>query len=164
MPAEAALPRYRSKTVTAWLALTLGSLGAHRVYLHGWSDRWFWCFPLPTLLGLGGLIRLRNLGQDDTVGALLVPLLGIMLTIALVTAIVYALTPDERWNERHNSGRSGRPAGWAAVFAAIIGLFCGTVALISTIAYGGQRLFEMERNANLAATVPPAASAASPSR
>jgi len=29
----------KSKTVATWLSFALGSLGAHRFYLHGWRDR-----------------------------------------------------------------------------------------------------------------------------
>ena len=57
--------RYRSKTLAAWLTLALGALGLHRLYLYGRRDRLFWAYPLPTLLGLVGVQRLRALGQDD---------------------------------------------------------------------------------------------------
>ena len=55
----------KSKTVTTWLALLLGSLGAHRFYLYGRRDVLAWLHPLPTLLGLAGAVRMQNLGQDD---------------------------------------------------------------------------------------------------
>ena len=50
----------RSKSIATWLALTLGSLGAHRVYLHGWGDRWAWLHPWPTLLGFLGVYRINT--------------------------------------------------------------------------------------------------------
>lgn len=135
---------YRSKTLAAWLALLLGALGAHRLYLKGMRDGRAWLYPLPTLLGAVGVLRLRNLGADDTVGAVLAPLLGITLSLAMLAAIVIALTPDAKWDARYNGGQSGPAAGWGAVLAAIAGLFIGTVALLSAIAFGGQRFFEWQ--------------------
>ena len=59
-------PRYRSKTTAAWLALLLGSLGAHRLYLHGLRDRRAWLYPLPTLVGLAGIHdRHRRRGRPE---------------------------------------------------------------------------------------------------
>ncbi len=137
-------PRYRSKTVAAWLALLLGSLGAHRLYLHGLRDRRVWLYPLPTLLGLAGAVRMRNLGAEDGMASLLVPLLGVTLSIAMLAGIVIALTPDEKWDARYNPEQTARPTGWAPVLAAIAGLFVGTAVMLSTIAFGGQRFFEWQ--------------------
>ena len=52
----ATLPATKSKTLATWIALALGSLGAHRFYLHGSRDRWAWLHPLPALLGLVGAV------------------------------------------------------------------------------------------------------------
>ncbi|MDE2275288.1 MAG: TM2 domain-containing protein, partial [Burkholderiales bacterium] len=87
------LPPARSKTLAAWLAVVLGWLGAHRFYLRGASDRAGWLYPLPSLLGLWGLWRVHELGQDDRLAWLLVPLLGLAITAAMLSAITYALTP-----------------------------------------------------------------------
>lgn len=138
--------RYRSKTLAAWLAVLLGTLGAHRFYLHGWRDPLGWCHLPLTLAGLAGVARMRNLGQDDAAATLLLPLLGLMIAAAMVTAIVHALTPDETWNRRHNAGRAGRPAGWGAVLAAIAGLMVGGAVLMGTIAYSIQKAFEWQLN------------------
>ena len=70
----------RSKTLATWLALLGGTLGLHRFYLHGWRDQLGWLHPLPTLLGLVGVQRMRALGQDDRLAWLLIPLLGLMLS------------------------------------------------------------------------------------
>ena len=136
--------RYRSKTVAAWLALALGAVGAHRLYLYGIRDRLAWAHPLPTLLGLVGVQRLRSLGQDDRLAWLLIPLLGLMLSLAMLSAIVQALTPDEKWDARHNPGQPVRATGWGPVLAAILALLLGGAALMGTIAYGGQRVFEWQ--------------------
>jgi len=135
---------YRSKTVAAWLALAVGALGLHRLYLYGTRDRLVWAYPLPALLGLVGVHRLRTLGQDDRLAWLLIPLLGLMLSLAMLTAIVYALTPDEKWDARHNPGQPGRATGWGPVLAAILALLLGGAVLMGTIAYGGQRFFEWQ--------------------
>jgi len=139
--------RYRSKTLAAWLTLALGALGLHRLYLYGMRDRLFWAHPLPTLLGLLGVQRLRMLGQDDRLAWLLIPLLGLMLSLAMLTAIVYALTPDEKWDARHNPGQPVHGTGWGPVLAAIVALLLGGAVLIGTIAYGGQKFFEWQLEA-----------------
>ncbi len=137
-------PRYRSKTVAAWLALLLGSLGAHRLYLHGGRDFWAWLHPLPTLAGLVGVARIRNLGQDDHLAWALAPLLGLMIAVAAISALLCALTPDEKWDGRHNPGQASRATAWGPVFAAIAALMLGGVGLMGAVAYGGQKFFEYQ--------------------
>jgi hypothetical protein len=145
--------RYRSKTVAAWLALLLGSIGTHRFYLHGLRDRRAWLYPLPTLMGLAGALRMRNLGPEDGASALLVPLLGLTLSISMLAAIVIALTPDETWDARFNPDQTAHPTGWAPVLAAMAGLFVGAAVLLSTIAFGGQRFFEWQAESAAAGNV-----------
>ena len=132
----------RSKSIATWLALTLGSLGGHRVYLHGWGDRWAWLHPWPTLLGLLGVYRIRTLGLDDHLAWLLIPLLGLMLSQAMLMAIVYGLTPDERWAARLNQPL--QPTRWLPVLGAIAALFIGGAVLMGTLAFGGQMYFEYQ--------------------
>ena len=136
--------RHRSKTLAAWLALLVGTLGVHRLYLHGLKDRWAWLFPLPTLAGLAGVVRMRTLGQDDHWAWALIPLLGLMISLAMLTAIVYALTPDEKWDARHNPGQHVTATGWGPVLAAIAALLVGGAALMGTVAFGGQKFFEWQ--------------------
>ena len=135
---------YRSKTLAAWLALTLGSVGAHRIYLHGWRDPWAWLFLPPTALGLLGVWRANHLGQDDHLAWLLIPLLGLALSAAMLNAIVLALTPDEIWDARFNPGQPEHATGWGAVTAAIAALLVGAAVLMGTVAFSGQRYFEWE--------------------
>lgn len=135
---------YRSKTTAAWLALLLGSLGAHRFYLHGWRDRLAWLYLPPTLAGLVGVQRMRELGQDDRLAWMLVPLLGVMISVAMVTGIVHALTPDAKWDARHNPGHAVVATGWGPVLAAIAGLMVGGAVLMGTIAFSGQKFFEWQ--------------------
>jgi len=136
--------RYRSKTVATWLALLGGSLGAHRLYLHGWRDRWAWLHPWPTLLGLAGIQRVRAFGQDDQVSWLLLPLLGLMIAQACLCAILYGLTPDERWDERRNPGTPIHSTRWGPVLGVIAALMIGATALMATVAFSGQRYFEWQ--------------------
>ena len=135
---------YRSKTIAAWLALLLGTLGLHRMYLHGLSDVKAWLHPLPTALGVLGVLRLRTLGQDDHLAWLLIPLLGLMISMAMLCAIIYALTPDQKWDESHNAGHAVTVTGWGPVVAAIVALLIGGAALMGTAAYGGQKFFEWQ--------------------
>jgi hypothetical protein len=138
------IPRYRSKTIAAWLALVLGAFGVHRLYLHGQRDRLAWCFPLPTLVGLYGVLRMRALGQDDQLSCLLIPLLGLMVSVGMLAAIVHALTPDEKWDARHNPGHAVASTAWGPVMAAVMALFLGGTVLMGTIAFAGQKFFEWQ--------------------
>ena len=135
---------YRSKTVATWLALLVGALGVHRFYLHGLRDRFGWLHPLPTLVGLAGVIRMRNLGQDDHLAWILIPLVGLMLSQAMLCAIVYGLTPDEKWDARHNPGQPTRATRWAPVLGVIAALALGGTVLMGTIAFTGQKIFEWQ--------------------
>ena len=133
---------YKSKTLAAWLALLLGTLGLHRLYVHGFRDVLAWLHPLPTALGLVGVDRLLTLGQDDRLSWLLIPLLGLMITQSMLAAIVYALTPDEKWDARHNPGHAVTDTAWGPVLAAILALLLGGAAFMGSVAYGSQKFFE----------------------
>ena len=132
-------PLNRSKTAATWLALAGGSLGLHRFYLHGPRDVWAWLHPWPTLAGLYGVQRMRQLGLDDQLAWLLIPLLGLMLAATMLQAMVYGLTSDEKWSARHGETR---PSGWLAIIGVIIALMIGATALMATIAFSTQRAFE----------------------
>jgi hypothetical protein len=147
LQAAASLKTPKSKAVAAWLALALGTLGVHRYYLHGWRDVWAWVYLLPTALGLAGVMRLRNLGQDDHWGTLLAPLLGVMITLAMGSAIFYALTPDDKWAARHNPGVPTVATGWLPVLAAALALLLGGTAMMTTITYSIQQFFEWQMHA-----------------
>jgi hypothetical protein len=136
----------RSKTVATWLALAGGALGLHRFYLHGLTDKAGWLFPLPTLVGLVGAVRMHNLGQDDTLSWLLIPVLGLMLSIGALSAIVIGLTPDERWALRFGADPARPEAtAWGPVLGVITALLLGGMVLMGTIAFGGQKYFEWQR-------------------
>lgn len=135
---------YRSKTACTWIALLGGALGLHRFYLHGPRDVLAWLYPLPTLVGLFGVARMRTLGQDDHLAWLLIPVLGVMLSLAMLAAIVYGLTPDETWDARHNPGRPVHRTAWGPVLGVMLALLAGGVVLMGTVAFGGQKFFEWQ--------------------
>ena len=103
--------RYRSKTLATWLAVLGGTLGLHRLYLNGPSDVLGWLHLVPTALGLAGVIRMRQLGQDDTAAWLLIPLLGLMISLGMLCAILYGLTPGKAHGLGPGAGRHCRADG-----------------------------------------------------
>ncbi len=141
----------KSKTLATWIALLGGGLGLHRLYLHGAKDPWAWVFWPPTLVGMVGVLRMRSLGQDDMLSWALIPLLGLSLSAAMLSAIVIGLTPDERWATRFGNGEVQRPSGWGAVLGVIAALLIGGTVLMGTIAFGGQKFFEWQQQADAAA-------------
>ncbi len=135
---------YKSKTLATWIAVIGGSLGLHRFYLRGLRDPWGWLHAPPTLIGLYGLQRMNELGQDDMLAWALIPLLGFALAAAMLAAIVYGLTPDEKWDARHNPGAPVNATRWGPVFGVIVALMLGAAALMATVAFSGQRYFEWQ--------------------
>jgi len=137
-------PAYKSKTLATWIALIGGGLGLHRFYLHGFRDVLGWLHPWPTLIGLYGVERMQQLGQDDHLAWLLIPLLGLTLAGSMLTAIVYGLTPDDKWHARFNPLGPTRTSGWAAIIGVVLALLIGAGVLMATIAFSGQRYFEFQ--------------------
>jgi hypothetical protein len=137
----------KSKTLTTWLALIGGGLGAHRLYLRGWAgllDPWVWLHCIGTAVGLVGVLRVRSLGMDDTLAWWLIPVGGVSLSAAMLTAIVNGLQSDEAWNARHNPGAGEQVAasGWANIIGVGLALLVGAVVLMSTITVSLQHYFE----------------------
>ncbi|WP_374674698.1 hypothetical protein [Ideonella sp.] len=156
MSAPARAPR--SKTIATWAALLGGTLGAHRLYLHGPRDPWAWAFWPPTLAGLWGVARMRSLGQDDQLAWALIPLLGLSISAAMLSAIVIGLTADQRWAGRFGvPGQPPRPSGWGVVLAVVAALMLGGASLMGTLAFGGQKYFEWQRSQADAEAAPRAA-------
>lgn len=132
----------RSQTLATWLALLGGSLGLDRFYLHGWSDRLGWLLWLPTLLGLYGVARMQELGQDDRLASLLIPLLGVVLAATMLKAILHGLMDAEKWNARFSPAGAGYSVPWLNVVGAILALALGATVLMATTAFTAQRFFE----------------------
>ena len=132
-----------SKAIATWLAFLGGSIGLHRLYLHGFRDPWVWLFPWPTLAGAYGFWRMREWGVDDARGALLVPLLGAMVAGTMLVAIVYGLTSDEHWAARHGGDPRRPHVAWPTLVAVALALAIGASIAVATIAFTAQRYFEL---------------------
>lgn len=138
----------KRKTVAAWLAFLGGPLGLHRFYLHGLGDLTGWALPIPTALGLYGIQRVQQFGQDDKLSWVLIPLLGFTIAGCCLAAIVYGLMPRERWNARFNPALpQDAPTGgtsWFTVAAIVLSLMIGAAVLMASIAFSFQRYFEAQ--------------------
>ena len=142
------MSRNKNKTLATWLALLGGPLGLHRFYLRGLGDLWGWLYPLPTALGLYGIERVQQFGQDDHWSWLLIPLLGVSIAASALTAIVYGLRSPEKWNAAFNTaGAPEAPAGgtnWFTVIGVAAALLLGTGVLMASLAFSFQRYFEYQ--------------------
>lgn len=140
--------RTKSKTVATWLAFLGGPLGLHRFYLHGLGDWLGWMLPIPTALGIYGIERVQQLGQDDQLSWILIPLLGFTIAGCALRAILYGLMDKPVWNARFNpEAASDTPAGqtrWTTIFAIALSLMLGATVLMASIAYSFQHYFEYQ--------------------
>jgi hypothetical protein len=138
----------KNKTLAAWLAFVGGPLGLHRFYLRGLGDWLGWLHPIPTALGLYGLQRVGQLGQDDQLAWVLIPLLGFNIAACALLAIYYGLMSPENWNQRFNpQAAADHPAGrshWFTIIAVVAALLVGATALMSSIVFSFQRYFEYQ--------------------
>jgi TM2 domain-containing membrane protein YozV len=138
--------RIKNKTTATYLALFLGLFGAHRFYLKGLGDVWGWLQIAVSAVGFVGLRRIWALGQDDQLAWALVPFLGFSLFAASLAAIVMGLADKAKWNEAYNPAQSADHAAGASsgmtIFGVILALLLGATALMSSIAFTGQRFFE----------------------
>jgi hypothetical protein len=138
----------KNKTLATWLAFWGGPLGLHRFYLYGFKDMLAWLLPIPTAMGLYGLERVAQFGQDDTLSWVLIPLLGFTLAGCAMNAIIYGLTSLEKWNTRFNpQSDSLAPAGrtqWLTVIGIVTALLMGTTVLMASLVFSFQRYFEYQ--------------------
>jgi TM2 domain len=138
----------KNKTIATWLAFVGGPLGLHRFYLHGLGDWLGWLLPIPTALGIYGVQRVQQWGQDDPWSWVLIPLLGFTIAGCALTAIVYGLMRPEQWNARFNPTLpEDAPSGhthWLTVGALVFSLMFGATALMSSIVFSFQRYFEWQ--------------------
>ncbi|KQQ86827.1 NINE protein [Massilia sp. Leaf139] len=126
---------HKNKTLATALALTLGSLGAHRFYLHGGVDRIGLLHV--SSLPIAGLI-FSNAHTLHSFYALL-PLL-VSAIAAFIGALVIGLTPDDQWDARFNPN-TGTPSrsNWILAVLLVTTLLVGATVLIATIS----RLFDL---------------------
>jgi uncharacterized membrane protein len=107
-----------------------------------------WLLPLPTALGLYGIARVEQFGQDDPWSWVLIPLLGFTIAACALTAIVYGLMAPEKWNARFNPTLQPEAAmgqtNWLTVGALVFALLFGATSLMSSIVFSFQRYFEYQ--------------------
>jgi hypothetical protein len=138
----------KNKTIAVWLAFVGGPLGLHRFYLYGLGDILGWLLPIPTALGLYGIQRVDQFGQDDLYSWVLIPLLGFTIAGCALTAIVYGLSTPEKWNAKFNSTLDAEAApgrtNWLTIGAIVLALMVGATSLMSSIVFSFQRYFEYQ--------------------
>jgi drug/metabolite transporter (DMT)-like permease len=135
--------RFRSKTLTAALALFFGSIGAHRFYLYGLRDKFGWAHIAGIVLGATGYALLAATNRASIPGWFLVLPGAAALLSAFLSAIVYGLRPDEKWDAQFNAN-TGRESdsGWTVIFIVAIALFVGALLLMAGLALTFQTYFE----------------------
>ena len=138
----------KNKTLAAWLAFLGGPLGLHRFYLRGLSDMLGWMLPIPTALGLYGIQRVQQFGQDDQYSWVLIPLLGFTIAGCALQAIWYGLQTPEKWNARYNPSAPPEATPghtrWLTIGAIVVSLLVGTTVLMASLAFSFQRYFEYQ--------------------
>ncbi|MEG0537993.1 MAG: hypothetical protein RSE06_03785 [Comamonas sp.] len=138
----------KNKTVAAWLAFIGGPLGLHRFYLYGLGDTLGWLLPIPTALGLYGIQRVQQFGQDDQLSWVLIPLLGFTIAGCALVAILYGLSSPEKWNTSFNpqAPQNAAPGttNWFTIAAIAVSLMVGAAVLMASLAYSFQHYFEYQ--------------------
>lgn len=138
----------KNKTLATWLTFVGGPFGLHRFYLFGTADRWAWLLPVPTLMGLYGVLRARTLGLDDPWSWVLIPLLGFTIASCAVNALVYGLMATDTWNKRFNPGSPTDAdcgqTNWLTIGALAASLMVGATVLLASIAFSFQHYFEYQ--------------------
>lgn len=122
--------RHKNKTVATFLATFLGGLGLHRVYLHGWQDKWAWLHfaSLPA----SALIALAAPDQPWMfTGSLLV----LSVLAGCIESLTIGVTPDDVWDARFNlnSGQQSM-SGWPLAVLLVLTVGAGATALIAAMA------------------------------
>jgi hypothetical protein len=131
-PADIGPAAHKNKTVATFLALLLGSIGLHRFYLGGLSDRWGWLHAVS--LPVSAWLLLSNPELPLLVNTL--PLVISLLTASIET-FVLGLMPDEKWDARYNpaSGITS-DSRWPIALMMVVNLFCGATLLLAVLARG----------------------------
>ncbi|MES2743431.1 MAG: NINE protein [Pseudomonadota bacterium] len=127
--------RHKNKTFATLLAALLGTLGAHRFYLRGATDRWAWLHmaSLPAALA----VTLGAPGADWFFQILPLTVSGL---IGFLEALVLGLMSDEKWDAAFNPGGARQSASnWPLALLLVATLMVGAGTLIATLA----RLFDL---------------------
>jgi len=142
------MKQMKNKTLATWLALVGGAFGLHRFYLYGMRDWLGWFLPIPSLLGIYGIVRANLIGLDDPWSWVLVPFVGITVSSCALVAILYGLMSREKWNARFNAtaGEESVAGGtnWYTIFAVVLALMFGTGVLMATLAWSLYNYFNWQ--------------------
>ena len=123
---------HKNKTLATALALFLGTVGAHRFYLHGGVDRLGLLHV--SSIPVSALIYSKAAGANPYFALLPLLLSGIA---GCLGALVIGLTPDEKWDARFNARSSTRSqSNWILALLLVATLLVGATVLIATIARG----------------------------
>jgi TM2 domain-containing membrane protein YozV len=137
--------RFRSKTLTAALALFFGTLGAHRFYLYGSRDVWGWAHLVGTIVGIPGFMLLVATERTSMMGWLLAFPGAVSMLAAFLAALVYGLRPDDKWDAQFNTRTERRSrSGWTVIFVVIFSLLIGAFLLMTGLALSFQTYFESQ--------------------
>ncbi|MEI6002968.1 TM2 domain-containing protein [Paraburkholderia bengalensis] len=137
--------RFRSKTLTAALALFFGTLGAHRFYLYGSRDVWGWAHLVGTIVGIPGFMLLVATERTSMTGWLLAFPGAVSMLAAFLAALVYGLRPDDKWDAQFNTRTERRSrSGWTVIFIVIFSLLIGAFLLMTGLALSFQTYFESQ--------------------
>ncbi|WP_025917862.1 NINE protein [Herminiimonas sp. CN] len=123
-------PRHKNKTVATFLATFLGGLGVHRVYLHGWQDKWAWLHFIS--LPVSALIAM--MAPDQPLMFTGSPFVLSVLA-GCIASLTIGVTPDSAWDARFNPG-SGRQSmsDWPLAVLLVLTVGVGATALIAAMA------------------------------
>jgi hypothetical protein len=122
--------RHKIKTLTTFLAVFLGGIGAHRFYLHGFRDRFGWLHVITLPISL-----LAMTVWPDEPKLFTACLFVISILAGMLQALAIGLTPDEKWDFRYNS-LSGKQSdsGWTVVLLVVFSLTVGATGVIAALA------------------------------
>lgn len=121
---------HKNKTIATFLATFLGGLGLHRVYLHGWQDKWAWVhfasLPVSVLLALAAPDQpLMFTGSPFVLSVL----------AGCIESLTIGITSDDAWDTRFNrdSGRQSM-SDWPLAVLLVLTVGTGATALIAAMA------------------------------
>ena len=126
---------HKNKTAAAFLALLMGFIGMHRVYLRSTRDKW----ALLHLASLPASALVLFLAPHANPYYQLLPMIVSYLA-GLLEGLVIGLMPDEKFDGRYNAD-SGRQSAsnWPLALILVVTMLVATTMLIATIS----RLFDL---------------------